>query len=257
MDKVNRGKIIDDIYLLSDHHKISACQVLKIIALSHRIPAQDLTERELVSFVNKGLLTTFEVVNEEVFYKPLVAAGKGEEDLSDKVIKKEHLAKHTQAGVKMADNLFNTFVLPAEREETYIKQLAKKHFNGEYWAAKYYITFRRLFPTGIEEFDIQWNSSFGVKFEGNSRWEESKSIMTKFFTLYKKLDIGVFLTAAYYAVRNGIDFNTSSAFVMNVRKFLNGYEQWMKVASTKLDTHIQSAAHSEEKTASYTGRQSL
>ncbi len=232
MGKVNRAQWVTDIMTLVDVHKITVQQAVGLIARAHSME-WSFTARELFSLIKKQLLSTdHHVVNSDRFFRPLTDAGSEEEDIAKELLYTKS-KRATNDSLTIANNLFKKLVPAEYQEKKYISTLARKNFLGEYDMAKCYITFRHLFPTGDLQDDFLWNRHFGITYQDTNRWEEKPLIRSKFRVIYKTKDIGLFLQATYFAVKNSVKEDLGTAYMSKVSNYLLDYEKWMTLAKKK------------------------
>lgn len=241
MAKVNRAQWVIDIMMLADFHKIQPHTVLGVIAMSHDME-WTFKPLELQSLLTKGILKTDrQTIDVKKFYKPFKESEVDEEDISESLVLTKP-TKISENSEKVANNLFEKFVPDNEREPKYIESIAKKYFLGEYYVAKYYITFKHLFPKGDLDLDFRWNKEFKMTYHGMTKWEEKATLRTKFKTICKTKDIGIFLLGTFYAVQNSISKQSGECFMTKVSRYLLDYEKWMEYARKKLvkkETYVE------------------
>lgn len=236
--KLTRQEFLYEIIDLKRTHSINLDQVLLLYSMMYKIEWTR-TAEDLIMLFQKGLVKPGYVVDVDKLY-----SGKktNEQLLLDFNFSTE--PKGTEETLKLSENLKKTFVPDKFQTEEYIKLTADEYFKGDIGIAEHFITFKFLFPKPNASGDnTKWNSHFEFSYEDSSRWDDSMVVVHKFRDVYKKKDIGYFLSGLYYFIRDAIDFEQGRCFATKPNKFLDSHNSWYELAKEK---HIESLKRSNK-----------
>jgi hypothetical protein len=148
----------------------------------------------------------------------------------------ESVPNGVEETIDLADKLHAQFV-DNENDPRFtdkkLEEMAHTHFRSDKTAAKYYSVFQALWPVKDSTENKLWNEHFGINFDGVSRWTGSDQDAKKFHAQYRKKDIGFYLSALYYYIKDGIDAKSREAFVARPGTFFKNQEYWYNYAKTQ------------------------
>lgn len=235
---------MDFIYTVKDimkEHSLTWGQAMYLMSTFYGIDCE-LSGADALSLVNKGLIKNNKI-NQTLLFRtrPVI---QGTLDLNF-----ETKPKGTVETLRLADNLETRFVPPAHLDAAYRKSIADEYFKGDLSVARYFIIFKHLFPVKDVKLNNLWNRHFGFIYGGITLWDPHVRVAKKFLDIYRKRDIGLFLSGCYYKVVDSLDVQTEKCFMTKPYKFLEAYEAWYEVAETKFkEKMVKEAAAKVETT---------
>lgn len=224
---------MDFIYTVQEimkEHSVTLGQAMYLLATVYGI-TWELSGADALSLVSKGLIRNNKI-NQTLLFRtrPVI---QGTLDLNF-----ETKPKGTDETLRLADNLETRFVPPIHLDATYRKSIADEYFKGDLSVARYFIIFKHLFPVKDTKLNHLWNRHFGFIYGGITLWDPHVRVAKKFLDIYRKRDIGLFLSGCYYKVVDSLDVQTEKCFMTKPYKFLEAYESWYEIAETKFKEKI-------------------
>jgi hypothetical protein len=231
----NRASFIYELRDIMKEHALSLDQAIYLLASLHDID-WELTGADALSLISKGLIKDNKV-NQTVLFRTRPAL-QGTLDMNF-----ETKPKGDDETLRIAHNLEIKLVPSGHLTDDYRKKIADEFFKGDKSVARYFIIFRHLFPVRDMKANANWNKHFGFSYNGISLWDSHVRVAKKFHEIYRKKDIGLFLSGAYYCVRDSIDLEQERCFMTKPYKFLLAFEPWYETAREKLDESKVKQAH--------------
>jgi hypothetical protein len=225
--QVNRSAFIYEIKDIMKEHALTLDQAVYLLASIHSID-WELTGADALSLVSKGLIKDNKV-NQTILFRTRPSI-QGTLDFNF-----ESKPKGTDETLKLAHNLETKLVPSAHLTADYVKKTADEYFKGDISVARYFIIFRHLFPVRDIKSNLHWNKHFGFSYDGISLWDSHIRVAKKFHEIYRKKDIGLFLSGAYHCVRDSINVEESRCFMTKPYKFLLAFEPWYETARERLE----------------------
>lgn len=224
---LNRASFIYELKDIMKEHALTLEQAIYLLATIETID-WELTGADALSLVSKGLIRDNKV-NHTVLFRTRPAL-QGVLDLNA-----ESKPRGTDQTLKIAHNLENKLVPGIHLTDAYRKTIADEFFKGDLGVARYFIIFRHLFPVRDIKANIQWNKHFGFSYNGITLWDSHVRVSKKFHDIYRKKDIGLFLSGAYYCVKDSINIEDERCFMTKPYKFLLAFEPWYESAKEQLE----------------------
>ena len=225
---------MDFIYTVKDimkEHALTLGQAMYLMSTVYGIDCE-LSGSDALSLVNKGLIKNNKINQTLLFrVRPVI---QGTLDLNF-----ETKPKGTTDTLRLADNLETRFVPPVHLDTAYRKTIADEYFKGDLSVARYFIIFKHLFPVKDAKLNNLWNKHFGFIYGGITLWDPHIRVAKKFLDIYRKRDIGLFLSGCYYKIVDSLDIQTEKCFMTKPYKFLEAYEAWYEVAETKFNEKLK------------------
>lgn len=222
MDKVNinipdyKDTIFSIKEIMTDHH-ISIDQTFHLLCKVYNVEDHIITPNEQNELFTKGLLKAKGQVNQTLLFH-LKTGQQLELDLGF-----ESKPIGDDFTLDIADRIEKQFTNDKLLNDDYRKSISMKYFKGDLAVARYYLIFRSLFPVKSTKTNKKWNDKFGFIYEGIDLWDDSLRVAKKFYEVYTKYDIGIFLETVYTRVKNSIDFESEKVFMTKPYKFLNNF----------------------------------
>jgi hypothetical protein len=232
---LNRASFIYELRDIIKEHGLTLEQAIYLLASLHDID-WELTGADALSLISKGLIKDNKV-NQTVLFRTRPAI-QGTLDFNS-----ESVPKGDEETLRLAHNLEAKFVPSAHLTEDYRKKIADEFFKGDKSVARYFIIFRHLFPVRDLKANSTWNKHFGFSYNGISLWDSHVRVAKKFHEIYRKKDIGLFLSGAYHCVRDSIDLDSERCFMTKPYKFLLAFEPWYETARERMDEAKTKQAH--------------
>lgn len=157
-------------------------------------------------------------------------------------------AKLNETTEKVINNLAKKFLSEEDMTESNFISIAKQHFNGDIGPVKYYLIFKSLFPSKTND---KFNSYFGIDYEGTDRFTGGSTTVTRFNSLFREVDIGLFLYGTYLCAEDSIQQGTS--YMPGTGKYLDNYKEWYLKAEKAISSKKSSNIISSNNTFSYDG----
>lgn len=235
IDGITRPEFAYEMIGLMRTHSITLNQTFilycKLYDIKYEFPDAELYAADLMALFNKGLLRSGQKVNRtKMFGKKKSAQLTLDINFTTDPI-------CTDETLKLAKNLEAQFVPEWRLTDENIKAEADTSFRGDLGIARYFMTFRALFPTAQNE---NWNTHFGFGYIGTNRWDTSTMIEKKFKDVYKTRDIGLFLAGTYYYILDSIESVKGECYCSKPGPYLDSYRQWYELAKTKLENQAKS-----------------
>lgn len=224
-----RSSFIYELRDIMKEHALTVDQAIYLLASIETID-WELTGADALSLVNKGLIRDNKV-NQTVLFRTRPPI-QGVLDLNFESAPHKSCTEETLA---LADKLEERLVPAGHQTAEYRKTVADEYFKGDTTVARYYIIFRHLFPVGNIKANIAWNKHFGFTYSGITLWDSNIRVAKKFHEIYRKKDIGLFLSGAYYCVRDSINIEEERCFMTKPYKFLASFEPWYELAKETLE----------------------
>jgi len=234
---LNRASFIYELKDIMKEHALTLEQAVFLLASLHDIE-WELTGADALSLVNKGLIKDNKV-NQTILFRTRPAL-QGVLDINF-----ETKPRASDETLRMAHNLETKLVPSIHLAPSYQKTVADEYFKGDLTVARYYIIFRHLFPVRDLKLNASWNKHFGFTYEGISLWDSHIRVAKKFHEIYRKKDIGLFLSGTYYCVSDTLDAEHSRCFMTKPYKFLLAFEPWYELAKEKLEAQAKVKADAE------------
>lgn len=224
---ISRSSFIYELKDIMKEHALTIDQAVYLLASIETID-WELTGADALSLVSKGLIRDNKV-NQTLLFRarPMI---QGVLDLNF-----ETKPRATDETLKLAHNLESKLVSAIHLTNEFRKTVADEYFKGDLTVAKYFIIFRHLFPVRDLKANLNWNKHFGFSYNGITLWDSHVRVAKKFHDIYRKKDIGLFLSGAYYCVRDSLDLEKERCFMTKPYKFLLAFEPWYEAAREKLD----------------------
>jgi hypothetical protein len=234
----NWSEFLFSIKELIKDHSLSLEQVMYLLCLIHNIE-YDISASEVNGLYNKGLLKPGGKVNQTLLFH-LKKANQLVMDLNfnSKPIGNEFT-------LNLAYALEKSFVLDEFLTEDYRKEIADEYFKGDLSVSRYFIIFRSMFPYKDKKRNRKWNTKFNLSYDGMTLWDNSIRVVKKFYEVYRKRDIGIFLQATYTWANECIDYETEKVFMTKPYKFLNSYEGMYELVNNKIMEYQKKQKDSE------------
>ena len=226
---ITRASFIYELKDVMKEHALTLEQAVYLLSSLHDID-WELTGADALSLVNKGLIKDNKV-NQTLLFRSRPPI-QGVLDLNFESAPHKSCTEET---LRMAHNLEIKLVPGIHLTDEYRKAVADEYFKGDKTVARYFIIFRHLFPVRDIKANINWNKHFGFSYNGISLWDSHIRVAKKFHEIYRKKDIGLFLSGAYYCVRDSLDIEKERCFMTKPYKFLLAFEPWYEAAKEKLE----------------------
>ena len=208
-------------------HSLTLDQAIYLLSSIHNID-WEVTGADVLSLVSKGLIRDNKV-NQTLLFRTRPPI-QGTLDLNF-----ESKPRGTDETLRIAHNLESKLVPAMHLTEEYRKSIADEYFKGDISTARYFIIFRHLFPVRDIKANIYWNKHFGFSYNGITLWDSHVRVAKKFHEIYRKKDIGLFLSGAYYCVKDSLDIEQERCFMTKPYKFLLAFEPWYETAKERLE----------------------
>ena len=230
MDKVTSKDVADVLYtikeIMKDHH-LTLNQAFYLMCELNNIE-YTVTPSDVVSLYSKNLL-----VKGKVNTKLLFHLRKQPEQLSlDMPFQSK--PKGTEISLKVAEKIEKEFVVDEYLTDEERKYMADKYFKGDLTTARYFIIFKSLFPVKNKKKNRKWNKKFNFVYEGITLWDDSMRVAKKFAEIFHKKDIGMFLEAAYLAVKDATNIEEERCYMTKPYKFLTSYDSFYRDAEERM-----------------------
>lgn len=233
------------IYELKDIMKEHALTIDQAIYLLASISGIDweLTGADALSLVSKGLIRDNKI-NQTLLFRTRPPI-QGVLDLNF-----ETKPRSTDETLRIAHNLETKLVPAMHLTNEFRKSVADEYFKGDISVARYFIIFRHLFPVRDLKANTNWNKHFGFSYNGITLWDSHIRVAKKFHEIYRKKDMGLFLSGTYYCVKDSLDLDNERCFMTKPYKFLLAFEPWYEHAKEVLEerknTQTESAVNKLE-----------
>ena len=237
-----RSSFIFELKDVMKEHALTLDQAVYLLASIHNID-WELSGADALSLVNKGLIRDNKV-NQTILFRTRPSI-QGVLDFNT-----ESKPHGTEETLRMAHNLETKLVPGIHLTDAYRKTIADEFFKGDLTIARYFIIFRHLFPVRDIKANILWNKHFGFSYSGITLWDSHVRVAKKFHEIYRKKDIGLFLSGAYYCVSDSLDAEHEKCYMTKPYKFLLAFEPWYETAKERLEEKqrsvVQAAAVEQE-----------
>lgn len=237
-----RSSFIFELRDVMKEHQLTLDQAVYLLASLHSID-WELSGADALSLVNKGLIRDNKV-NQTILFRTRPPI-QGVLDFNT-----ESKPRGTEETLRMAHNLETKLVPAIHLADAYRKTTADEFFKGDLTVAKYFIIFRHMFPVRDIKANVLWNRHFGFSYNGITLWDSHIRVSKKFHEIYRKKDIGLFLSGAYYCVSDSLDAEHEKCFMTKPYKFLLAFEPWYETAKERLEEKqksiVQAAAVEQE-----------
>ena len=226
---ITRPDFLYELQEVMKEHSITLQQAVTLYQILYKITHAPIVEDNNALFM-KGLLKAGNVVSIRKLFKD-----KSKREQLSLAVNFETFPKLTEQSTLLVKNLKEAFVLDEDISKKIIKQVADEWFKGDLSVAEHFIIFQYMFPKTSEVGkNIKWNLHFGFSYEGDSRWQNSVLIAKKFHKIYNTKDIGLFLNATYFYIKDSINFDSGECYATKPNKFLDTYKSWYDLAKERL-----------------------
>ena len=90
--------------------------------------------------------------------------------------------------------------------------------------------FLQMFPTSDPNKNKAWEKTFGKNASGVTLRRLTKGTARKFQDIWKRKDIGLFLTGTYLCIQQSYNADKNAFFVKNMENYLSEWEYWYNMA---------------------------
>lgn len=223
---ITRSSFIFEVRDLMKEHALTLEQAMYLLASIHNID-WELSGSDALSLVNKSLIKNNKVNQTLLFRTRPPIQGTLELNFETK-------PRSSDETLSIAHNLEARLVPEIHLTDEFKKSVADEYFKGDLTVAKYFIIFRHLFPVRDLKANVLWNKHFGFKYNGITLWDSHIRVSKKFHDIYRKKDIGLFLSGAYYCVKDSLDIDQERCFMTKPYKFLLAFEPWYEHAKERM-----------------------
>lgn len=232
-------------------HNITLEQAFHVMCLINLVPNDGITAEAVVGLYNKGLLKDGKVAVNKAFPEKKIAEKEAQLELDMKV---DVEPIGTEETLSLAHKIEKQFVPDKylddtkhpSKDVTWLEYMANMYFKGDTTITRYYLIFRALFPKKDKSENKKWNKHFGFTYDGITLWDSSMLVAKKFLSVYRKVDMGIFILATYEAVKDGIDFEHQKSFMQKPGKFLNSYHDYLLTAVEKAEKLLVKSDQNED-----------
>lgn len=217
-------------------HSLTSREVVLLLKIYTGF-ATDITIPEQLALLTKGLLSS----NGKDVLEGLLWTGK-EAIQTSMVMLHNSKPKANETALEIVERIAST-LLPSDKAKIdgIIEKYAIDYFQNDLEIARYFTILRFIYPPLKEDHNPNWVDHFIVQPNQTNLWSPNASVAKKFRAIYTKKDIGIFLLAVYYAMKDSIDLTRQSYFMPSIANFMDKYDVWYEYAEDKIKAVKKSA----------------